>query len=220
MLPGPAAERREDGAHEETQDGARERGVVGEAIAEREGQREHPLPHGDLRQDPIHQVGGCVGHTPPAAGGTEAAALAREGDDAVQAAGVAVHAHEAAGEDAAAEEAPELALDEAGHRALTGLRAGQEGLELRLNHSVEDTLLGAAACVGVFRAAYAVAVRVGNKKSAGAHSRQRLPAPYPFSGGWRTRLRALGAEVEPTRSRLRHRPPVTTPAAIATTPTA
>ena len=38
----------------------------------------------------------------------------REGDHAVEAARIAVNAHEAVGEDAAAEEAPELALDEAG----------------------------------------------------------------------------------------------------------
>jgi hypothetical protein len=45
-------------------------------------------------------------------------ALAREGDDAVEGAVVAVHAHEAVGEDAAAEKAAELAYDEARHRPL------------------------------------------------------------------------------------------------------
>ena len=48
-------------------------------------------------------------------------------DEAVVAAGPAAHAHEAVGEDPAAEERSELALDEARHGALAG--AGQEGLE-------------------------------------------------------------------------------------------
>ena len=58
-------------------------------------------------------------HAPASAGGTEAPALEREGDHAIEPARVAVHAHEAVGEDA-----PELALDETGHAALTRLRAG------------------------------------------------------------------------------------------------
>ena len=73
--------------------------------------------------------------------------MQEEGHDAVEAAVVAVHAHEAVGEDAAAEEAAELALDEARNRPLPLLRAGQEGLELGLNDAVEDALLRAAAVV-------------------------------------------------------------------------
>jgi hypothetical protein len=44
-------------------------------------------------------------------------------------------------------EATELALDEARHRPLPRLRAGQEGLELGLDDAVEDALLGMAANV-------------------------------------------------------------------------
>ena len=147
LLARATPQRREDRAHEDAQHGARERRVVGEAVAEGERQREHPLADRDLGQHAVHQVRGRVGHAPAAAGRAEAAALAGEGDDAVEAAVVAVHAHEAVGEDAAAEEAAELALDEARHRALARLRAGQEGLELALDDAVEDALLGAAAGV-------------------------------------------------------------------------
>jgi len=149
-LPLPASattQRREDRAHEDAEHGARERGVVGEAVAQAEGQREHPLPDRDLRKNALHQVCGGVGHAAPAAGGTEAATLAREGDHAVETALVAVHAHEAVGEDAAAEERPELALDEARRRPLAGLRPGQEGLELRPHRPVQHARLGPARCV-------------------------------------------------------------------------
>jgi hypothetical protein len=182
LHPRPTPERAEDRAHEDAQDGAREWGVVGEAVAQREGQREHPLPHRDLGQDPVHQVRGRVGHAPPAARRAEAAALAGERDDPVESALVAVHADEALGEDAAAEESPELALDEAGHRALAGLRAGEEGLEFRLDHAVQDALLRPAAGVAVLFATLAGAMPVGSRKSVEAHPRERLPAPYPFPG--------------------------------------
>jgi len=52
----------EDGAHEEAEHRARKRAVVGHAVAQREGQREHPLPHGDLGQHAVHEVSRGVGH--------------------------------------------------------------------------------------------------------------------------------------------------------------
>jgi hypothetical protein len=78
-----------------------------------------------------------------------------------------VHPHEAVGEDAAAEEAPELALDEAGHEAFAGLCAGEEGFQLLLNDAVEDALLRAASRIRGLLAASAGAMEMGNRKSAG-----------------------------------------------------
>jgi hypothetical protein len=104
-------------------------------------------------------MGRRIRHAPSAARGTEAAALAREGDHAVEPALVAVHAHEAVGEDAAAEKAAELAQDEAGHRTLTRLRTGQERRELASYDVVEDALLGVAAHVAGVAAARAVTGR-------------------------------------------------------------
>ena len=49
---------------------------------------------------------------------------------------------------AAAEEGPELALDEAGYRAGALPRAGEEGLELLAHHRVEDSLFGPPGSVG------------------------------------------------------------------------
>jgi hypothetical protein len=84
-----------------------------------------------------------VGHAAPAARGAEAAALAREGDEAIVAAVVAVQAQEAEGEDATAQEGAELLLDEAGHGMPAFARLREEGLEVLANRPVEEGLLGA-----------------------------------------------------------------------------
>jgi hypothetical protein len=81
---------------------------------------------------------GGVGHPAAAARRVEAAALAREGDDAVEPAAVAVRAYEAIGKDSAAQEGAKLALDEAGHWPLACGSARQERLELLLHDAVED----------------------------------------------------------------------------------
>jgi hypothetical protein len=104
-------------------------------------------------------MGRRIRHAPSAARGTEAAALAREGDDTVEPALVAVYAHEAVGEDSAAQEGSKLALDEARRWALTGTGADQEGLQLVLDDAVEHALLGAAAHVAGVAAARAVTGR-------------------------------------------------------------
>jgi hypothetical protein len=91
-------------------------------------------------------MSGGVGHAPAEAGGAETAPLAGEGDDPIAAAGVAVDAEKTVGEEAALEEAAELALDES--RQGTVARAGQEALEFRLHDAVENGLLGTMALVG------------------------------------------------------------------------
>ena len=176
MLPGPTPERSEDRAHEDAEDGGRERGVVGEAVTQRVGEREHPLADGDLREHPIDQVRRRVGHAAPSAGGTESPALAGESDQPVEAAGVAVHAHETVGEDAAAEEAPELLLDEAGDPSLLCARVREKGLELSLHHAVEDALLWAVSHVA--RLVSTIPMRMRRRRFAMPHSLAPLPAPY------------------------------------------
>jgi len=143
----PPPQRGEDGAHEEAEHRTRERAVEGQAVAQSEGQREHPLPYGDLGQHAVHQLRRGVGHAAPPARGTEPPALAREGDDALGGAGSAAQAHEAVGQDPAGEERPKLAFDEARHGPVSSPGVREEAFELGLHRAVEDALFGAAAGV-------------------------------------------------------------------------
>ena len=79
-----------------------------------ETQRVTEAPHRHLGQHVIDRMRGGVGHVLPAARGTETAALAREGDGAMEAAAVAAHADEAVRQDPAAQEGAELPSDGAG----------------------------------------------------------------------------------------------------------
>jgi hypothetical protein len=67
LLERPPSQRGEDRPNEDAQYRTRERRVVSEPVAEREGQREHPLPDGGLWQHTVHQVSGRIGHAPAAA---------------------------------------------------------------------------------------------------------------------------------------------------------
>ena len=74
-------------------------------------------------QDGVDEVRGPQGHAPAAAAGAHAAALAREGDEALGLASAAAEAGEAVREDAAAQVGAELALDEARDAAMVGVVA-------------------------------------------------------------------------------------------------
>ncbi len=142
------------------------------------------------------------GHAPPPARRAEASALAREGDHAVESALVAVHAHEAVGEDAAAEESPKLALDEAGYRALTGLCPGEEDLELPLDHAVEDALLRSAAGVGLASIATVSVDRPRGSGCKGGHAARPLPGPYRGRRAPGALASVNRTKIESARSRL------------------
>ncbi len=66
--------------------------IVGTAIPERVGEREHPLANRYLWEDAIYQVRSGVRHASPATGRAEAAALARKGYEAIVPAVVTVEA--------------------------------------------------------------------------------------------------------------------------------
>ena len=132
---------REQRADERAQHLARQPRVVRAAVAERVRKRQHPLPDRDLGQHPIDQMRRRVRHPAAAARRTEAAALAREGDQAVVTAGVAVHAEEAVREHAAAEEGAKLLLDEARSGLLSVCGAREEAFELLANDLMKKSLL-------------------------------------------------------------------------------
>ena len=137
----------EEGTQEDAKDLAREFRVVGTAISERVGKREHPLADRDFGQNavdevcrgiPAKQSFACIavatlplGHAVAAATGAKAPTFAREGGEAVEAAIVAAQAQEAMGEDAAAQEGMELSLDEAGRGLFASLRARQSALPVK-----------------------------------------------------------------------------------------
>jgi len=70
----------------------------GEQIPDPMRQRQYPLPHRDIRDDVVHEVCGTLGHAPAATAWTEAAALAREGDQALGLAPNAPESREPSGE--------------------------------------------------------------------------------------------------------------------------
>jgi hypothetical protein len=185
--------------HEGAEHLARESRVVRTAVAE----REHPLADRDFGQNAINEVCREIRHAVAAATGAKAPAFAREGDEAVEAAIVAVQAQEAMGEDAAAQEGLELLLDEAGHGLFVRLRARQEGLELLLDDVVEEALFGAMSRVG---APCTAALRVRRMRSVDRlgdfpkdHPYEPLPGACRPAGTSNARESALPGEFETTR---------------------
>lgn len=136
------AERREERTEKGAEDLAGECSVIGAAVAERVGKRQNPLADGYFRQDAIDEVRGGIGHSASSAGGAEATPLARERDEAIVSAGVAVEPQESMSQDSAPEVRAKLLLDEAGRRAIAFARSCQEGLELFTNDRVQHGLLG------------------------------------------------------------------------------
>jgi hypothetical protein len=92
-------------------------------------------------------MGRRIRHAPSAARWTEATALARERDQAVVAALVAVEPKEAVCEDATAKEGAKLLLDEARRRLLPKRRAREEVFQLLADNLVKERLLRLAAPV-------------------------------------------------------------------------
>ena len=100
------------------------------------------MPDRDYGQHAFDEMGSRVSHAATAAGGTEAAALAADRDEAIVAAGVAVDPDESMGKEAAREIGPDLALDEAGDGRAGGPSPIEKGDELRADDFVQEGLLG------------------------------------------------------------------------------
>lgn len=147
LPPRAPAQLREQGPDEGAQHLAREPRVVGAAVTEWVGQREHPLTDRHLRQHAIDEVSRRICHATPATRRTEAAALAREGDEAVVAALVAVEPKEAVCENATAKERAKLLLDEARRRLLPKGRAREEVFQLLADDLVKEGLLRLVALI-------------------------------------------------------------------------
>ena len=109
----------------------------GKQAAQRDGERQHPLPHRHVRDDLINQVSRRLMHAPRAARGTEAASLATERHPRLAGAGGAGEPHETVGEDAALKVGVELVGDEARQACACGLTQCDEGLRVMLSVAVQ-----------------------------------------------------------------------------------
>jgi hypothetical protein len=76
-------------------DASHDAGLGGRYAAKLEGKAQDPLTHGRIGQDAIGNACRFVAHAPRAAARTKAALLAREGDENVVAAGIAMAPNEA-----------------------------------------------------------------------------------------------------------------------------
>jgi hypothetical protein len=106
-----APERRADRPQEDLEHRARDTHVMAEVRTQAFGDREHPLPCGDLWQHVVGEVGSDLAHAPGVARRADASARTRERDQPLMAAILATGPGEAMGQDAALQAAPEIPLD-------------------------------------------------------------------------------------------------------------
>jgi len=147
LPPRTSAQLGEQRADEGAEHSTRESCVVGTSVAERIRQREYPLPDRHFGQHAIDEARCGVRHATSATRGTESAALARERNQAVVTAFIAVEPEEAVGEHATAQECAKLLLDEARHRLIAQRRAREERLQLLADDPVKERLLRLMALV-------------------------------------------------------------------------
>ena len=137
----------EERAGVDREHGATEDVIPRQAIAERVRQREHPVAHGNIRQDVIDQLGGPGGHPPAPTTGTEPAAFARKRHERLGMTAVALKTGKAPGPHAAVQEAAKLLLEERGESGGIGAGGGREkGLQVLAHHLMEHGALRMAGC--------------------------------------------------------------------------
>ncbi len=104
-----------------------------------EGKGQDPLAHRNVRYHAVDQVSRRVAHSTSGTTRTDAAIFAREGDQKIVAAAVAVTAHETARKDAAPHVVAKLVLDVARHGPFVSLACEREkGLEVLAHDVVQD----------------------------------------------------------------------------------
>jgi len=125
------------------EDGAPQRVIPRELVAQAMRQRQHPLADRHGTQDRIDEVCGAFGHAAAPATGTHPT-FARKRDQALGVARVASKASEAPGPDAACNEVAELPLDEGRQAVAAGALGGgaEKGGEMLAHDLVEHGVLG------------------------------------------------------------------------------
>jgi hypothetical protein len=120
-----------------------------------------------MRQDCVDETRGTFGHASAAAARAEAAPLARERDQPLEAAVAAAEPRKAVLQDAAREEIPELLLHEFRQSMAIGVLRGriQERLQMLVDHAVQHAVLGGAGLIP--------GNAIGHADDVGAESRRR-----------------------------------------------
>ncbi len=180
--------------------------------AQLEGQAHHPLANRGAGQDSIGDVRGLVAHSPRAAARTQAALLAREADEDVVSAAVAVAAHEAPREVGAREVALEGIRHVARQRRGVGrFGVGDEGRVVLAHEAMEDGVVRPPRRVGgrgpphAPRPARRVPAR-SCRNSWGKppwrrwrrHGESRRRHPWPLNAGSRSSGKSRAARFQPT----------------------
>jgi hypothetical protein len=118
--------------------------VVSEPVAERNRQRQDPLPDGSDGKNVIDEKRRRLCHAAPAAGRADSAPLTAKRDNAVAATLCALETDEAVRENSSLQIRAQLAFDEGGHSAADRFGAREKRLALIAHGVVKDRFLGDA----------------------------------------------------------------------------
>jgi hypothetical protein len=133
-----------DSAHEDLKYVSDQRRIVGETVAEGEGNRQHPLPHRDFGEYVVDEMSRRLSHAPPAARRTKGAAFARIRDDAVHTADIAVNPHKTLGQNTAIKKRAQLAFHKPGNYPAALPLPDKKGLGVLGYHMIKNALFRAA----------------------------------------------------------------------------
>jgi hypothetical protein len=125
--------------------------LPGHEVAELMRQAQYPLADGYDGEHLVDEVSGALDHAPATARGTEASSLARERNEAFEAAVATPHSRKPIGQHAALEEATQLALYEARQTSTVAAAGGvfDESRQMLLHHLVQHRRFGLARLVVV-----------------------------------------------------------------------
>ena len=150
-------------------------------------------------EDVVDQVRGAFSHAPPATTQTEPAPFAREGHEPLGRAARAPEPREAARQEAAAQERPELRFDEPRNALVAQARGlGEEALDMRVDHRMDGG--GTRVAWRVLDGGHATRSAASVPPcSAAENARPRADRPRPDADAAYSRARAGGRNMNEVR---------------------
>jgi hypothetical protein len=127
-------------ANENVQNIAGEPRIVGHAVAQREGQRQDPLPYRYDGKHAIHQMRRHICHAPSATGGAPDASFTGKSQQPVVSAGFAPQTQKASGQNSTVEEGAEFVFNETWDRPVAFLLPAQKRFQLTGNDLIQHRL--------------------------------------------------------------------------------